>query len=139
MKKTAIKWIIAASAIIFFIGGTAWADGKGNKGHNTGHSSGYQSAPIHNGGYGSTNNYQKRPPLGKYPQHEAFRSPYHKAPQGPNYDQHRRPVYQHQKPHHNGRIAKVVVVKKTNAHRGLALSLLTGNPLFALDAIINHR
>ncbi len=132
MKRTAIKWIIAASAIIFLIGGTAWADGKGNRGpNNGGHGSGYQSAPQHNGGHGPAADYQKRPPLGKYRQHEAYRSPYRRPTRGPDYG--------HQKPQHDGHRAQAVLVKSTDVNRGVAMSLLTGNPLFALDAIVNHR
>jgi len=139
MKRTAIKWIIAASAIIFLIGGTAWAGGKGDRTPNNGHGSGYHSAPIHHGGHGPAVNDQKRPPLGKNPQHEALRSPHRRPYQGPNTNHHPRPEYEHHKPYHDGRVVKVVVAKKADVHRGVALSLLTGNPLFALDAIVNHR
>ena len=148
MKRQAIKWIIAASAIIFLISGTAWADGKGNRGgHNKGgKGNGYHSAPQHSGGHGHKG-YQKRPPLGKYPGHRVHRAPNH-AHKRPHhnyghYRHHRRPQHGrgfHAPHHHQYRPrAKAVRVKNTDIHRGVAMSLLTANPIFALDAIINHR
>ncbi len=152
MKRTAIKWIIAASAIIFLIGGTAWADGKGDRGRNKGgQGNGYHSAPHHNGGHGPTG-YQKRAPLGKHHGDKLHQGPHHRKPYQGHYrphngNTHRRPHHghginspHHHRPQHDGHRGRVVgVVKGRDVHSSVALSLLTGNPLFALDAIINHR
>lgn len=146
MKRQAMKWIIAASAIIFLVGGTAWADGKGNRGrHKGGHGKSYHSAPHHNSGHGPTH-YQKRPPLGKHHGKRVHRAPSyrHKRPHH-NYG-HYRP---HHRPHHGHGIhrhhhyhgkhrVKAIGVKSRDIHSSVALSFLTGNPLFALDAIINR-
>ena len=152
MKRKAITWIIAASAVIFLISGTAWADGKGDRGrHKSGQGNGYHSAPHHNGGQG-TKGYQKRPPLGKHHGDRLHRGPQHRKPYQGHYrphngNTHRRPHYghginrpHHHRPHHDGHRGRVVgVVKGRDVRSSVALSFLTGNPLFALDAIINHR
>jgi hypothetical protein len=142
MKRHAIKWIIAASAIIFLIGGTAWADGKGSRGHHN-NGKGYHSSSHHGGGHGPAN-YKKPLPLGKYRDDRHHRKPHYgnHRPNHGHYRPHRRPHHGHANHGHHqyygGKRVHAVKVKSKNIHNAMAKSLLTGNPLFALDALVNR-